>query len=190
MRRRLFDYSRVPQRQRVRIFAAMLFWTLLAALLIRTYGVQVSIVQGPSMEPALHDGQRVILWLPTFRRRHPHRGEVVAFRKPGDSASVKRVIALPGETVEFKDGAVFIAGVRLQEPYLPPGTITAPGALAGHRVQAAPDCYIVLGDNRNHSTDSRHHGAIPSTWIIGSVHEPHTPPLPPPTPTPYPARES
>lgn len=170
MRRRLFDYTTVPRRQRALILAAMLFWTILTALILRTYVVQVSVIEGPSMEPAYHDGQHCILWLPAYRHRDPRRGDVVAFRKPGEPPSVKRIIALPGETVEFRDGAVFVAGVRLQEPYLPPGTLTAPGALAGHRVQAAPDCYLVLGDNRDHSTDSRHLGAIQRAWILGRVH--------------------
>lgn len=130
--------------------------------------VQSFVIQQTSMEPNLHPGQHVLVNKTAYWfNRNPHRGDVVVARHPTDSEDVvKRVIGLPGDTVEVKrDGTVYINGKLLVEPYIvslhpnsPSGTWIVP---EGH--------YFLLGDNRNVSIDSRSWDSIPRDKIIGKV---------------------
>lgn len=126
-------------------------------------------VGGSSMEPTLKSGQKV--WVSNYPgKTNPERGEIVAF-KDGKSVNIKRVIGLPGEKAIVRKGAVFIAtqsnpqGETLAEPYLAPGTVTGPDG--EYAVPVAR--YFVMGDNREHSRDSRQIGCIPRENIVGKV---------------------
>ncbi len=169
MRRRLFDYSRVPPRRRALILAAMLFWSILTAWGLHRFVAQFPIIIGQSMAPTFQHGDRNILWLGAYRRHPPTRGDVVAVASPRRGQSVKRVIALPGEIVQIRDNRVWINDALLEEAYLPVDTPTPSGPLARHRYEVAPDCYFVLGDNRLNSVDSRHFGAVPRNAIRGRL---------------------
>jgi signal peptidase I len=120
-------------------------------------------IEGQSMEPNLHDGEYVLIDKISYLLHSPERGDVVVFTPPNnDRDYIKRVIGLPGDTVEIKGGRVLVNGVVLDEPYLS-GAIhsdmPAQVVEAGH--------YFVLGDNRNNSSDSRAFGSITPQSIVG-----------------------
>lgn len=126
---------------------------------------QPRVVHGQSMEPNLHENQRVIVDLLSYRLRPPERGEIVVLDVPKRRTGpplIKRVIGLPGDRVEIRDGHVYVNDQRLDEPYLDQFT-------AGHMpVQCVPEEHLfVLGDNRSCSNDSRYFGMVPYENILG-----------------------
>ena len=133
------------------------------ALLINLYVAQSTYVHGTSMEPNLHTDQRLIMEKVSYRLHPPHRGDIVVIDvDTSDIPLIKRVIGLPGETVEVKNELVYIDGTPLQEPYIAePTSQEFPSTVVpeGH--------YFVMGDNRNHSNDSRSWGPLPGQDIIG-----------------------
>ena len=141
---------------------------LLAALVIKTYLLQAFYIPSPSMEPTLEIQDRVLVNKLSYRLHEVHRGDVLVFERPPNDLGVirdliKRVVALPGETVEGRDGSVYVNGKRLAEPYLPRGTVT--GQFGPEQIP--PDHIWVMGDNRSNSSDSRVFGAVPESRIIG-----------------------
>jgi signal peptidase I len=127
--------------------------------------IQPTIVYGQSMEPSLHDYERVILDKVSYRIGTPARGDIVVFPVKGEPLPlIKRVIGLPGETVEVRDGRVLVNGVVLREPYVSGPTV---GNMAPVRVPA--DTVFVMGDNRapGGSLDSRRLGPIPLNKLVG-----------------------
>ena len=140
-------------------------------LLISHFVLQSVEVSGASMVPTLHDSDRYLLNRLVYDFRAPHRGEIVVVRDPTDGAyCVKRVVGLPGESLYFKDGRLFVNGEELNEPYLRPGTMTfTPERVQQELVVCGKDRYYVLGDNRNNSFDSRFYGPISRGNILGVV---------------------
>lgn len=132
-------------------------------LLVRTT-VQNFVVEGYSMEPGLNDGQVVLVNKVSSYLHPPRRGDIIVFRSVGqaDRDLVKRVIALPGETIEIRNGKTFINGEPREEPYARPkeGDFLRPTVVP-------PDSFFVMGDNRAHSTDSRQWGPLPRENIVG-----------------------
>jgi signal peptidase I len=131
---------------------------LLIALLIKTFLFQAFYIPSESMVPALEKHDRVLVNKLSYKLHPVHRGDIVVFKAPPgvDPAVkdlVKRVIALPNETIAGRNGHVFIDGKRLAEPYLPKGTISDFNGLQPFKVP--PDTYWVMGDNRQNSHDSR-----------------------------------
>jgi signal peptidase I len=110
---------------------------------------------GASMEPSLHDGDKVKALVVN---RELRRGDVVVFTMPGSPGStlVKRIIGLPTETIEIKEGQVIINGVNLNEPY-----IMEPPSYSLELTLIPDKSYFILGDNRNQSKDSHNFGAVP-----------------------------
>jgi len=169
-----------------------LLFTLLIFFLVRSV-IQNFRVEGYSMEPTLHTGQFLIvnrleylhLDLNFFRRllpggeevppnlvylfHPPRRGEIVVFEYPRDTTRdyIKRVIGLPGETVEIRHGQVLINGVPLLEPYLSDAARTQTGNMPP--VQVPPNAVFVMGDNRGSSNDSRSWGPLPLENIVGKA---------------------
>ncbi len=139
---------------------------------VRWFLVQPFYVQGASMEPNFFDHEYLIIDELSYHLREPKRGEVVVFHYPNDTRQffIKRVIGLPGETVEIADGKVKIYndqhpnGVTLDEGYLDQD-FTA----ASQTVTLKQDEYFVLGDNRSSSLDSRFFGPVKATFIVGRV---------------------
>jgi signal peptidase I len=128
--------------------------------------VQSFVVVGSSMEPSLEDGQRLLVNKVVYDLRQPQRGEIIVFHQPngGNVDLIKRIIALPGDTVEIKDGAVYINGSAIDEPYIK----AAPSyTMAKEEIPAGE--YFVLGDNRNNSNDSHSWGELPEQNIIGKA---------------------
>jgi signal peptidase I len=120
-------------------------------------------IEGSSMEPNLHDGEYVIIDRVSYVLHKPERGDVIVFVPPtGDKDYIKRVMGLPGDTVEVRNGQVLINGVVLDEPYL---NTTTNYALGPETIE--PGKYFVLGDNRNNSSDSHSWGTLQASSIIG-----------------------
>jgi len=143
----------------------VVFPALIMALTIHLFLAQATIVYGRSMEPNLSERQRLIIDKFTYRFRAPHRNDIVVINRPEmDELLVKRIIGMPMEKVEIRDGYVYINDQRLPEPFphdqypqnIPPYTL-------------GPVQYFVLGDNRGNSNDSRSFGPIFREDIIGRV---------------------
>jgi signal peptidase I len=143
---------------------------LAVAVVVKTFLFQAFYIPSESMEPTLKPGDRVLVNKLSYKVHPIHRGDIVVFKRPPAETSdpaikdlIKRVIGLPGDTIESIDNKVYINGKPLNEPYLEPGTPTA--SLIKHVI--APGEYFVMGDNRTNSKDSRFIGAIPGSLIVG-----------------------
>lgn len=135
------------------------------AFAIKAFIFDIIQVSGRSMVPTLHNNDRVIVEKISMYRKKIYRGEIVIL-DPGSKGRgiyIKRIIGLPNETVEIKDGNVYINGDKLQEDYLEPGTYTD----VDLKITVPEDCVFVLGDNREVSEDSRYIGPIPIKNLKG-----------------------
>ena len=175
----------------LRELPVLLLIALGLALLIKTFLVQAFYIPSESMEPSLGVGDRVLVNKVVYHLHPPRRGDIIVFEEPhpgnepdrnvfeafwhwltqglGVSASperdfIKRVIAVPGETIEVKQGRLFINGRRLAEPYL-----SAPADRRDYPpTKVPPDNLFVMGDNRTNSNDSRFGlGFIPYDKVVG-----------------------
>jgi signal peptidase I len=126
------------------------------------------------MEPSLHSDQRLVVEKVSYRFHGPQRFDVVILKLPsqGDELLIKRVVGLPGETVEIRDGQVYINGEPLVESFI--NGDTRPGR--NEHVIVPPLHVFVLGDNRNHSNDSRSFGPVPIENIVGRAWVSYWPP--------------
>ena len=161
---RLKDYNRPS------VYIALAFLTLphLTGLVffVRENFLQAFAMTGSSMSPTIDEGDKILVRKDSYRERQPERNDLVAFLNPADRRQtwVKRVIALPGDTLEIKEGIVHLNGVPIKEASsvqldktnLPPTTIPE------HH------CYV-LGDNRSKSRDSRNIGPLPMIALVGKV---------------------
>lgn len=154
-------------------------------LIVYLFLMQPHQVNGQSMVPNFQDKEYLLTDKITYKRRTPDRGEVVVFHAPPRAGCpegagcdfVKRVIGLPGETIEVKNFSVFINGKKLSETYLPSDYKTLPGAFTSNGpVKIGPNQYFVLGDNRSHSSDSRVWGPVEINDIVGRVFFRYWPP--------------
>jgi len=135
-------------------------------VLLITYVVQAFKVQGTSMSPELQDGERILVNKFMYHFSDIARGDVVVFWYPEDPelSFIKRIIALPGETLEIKSGDVYVDGVLIDESYV----ASAHADRRSHPSQEIrPGHYFVLGDNRRGSNDSRSWGLVPERYIYG-----------------------
>jgi len=117
------------------------------------------------MEPNFEEGQRLLINKIVYIFHQPERGDVIIFQPSNSGADyIKRIIALPGDTVEIKGGAVYINGSKLDEPY-----IKDPPNYTFHQKTIPENEYFVLGDNRNNSNDSHTGWTVPDENIIGKA---------------------
>ena len=142
----------------------------LAFVLVFSVGMKISMV-GVSMEPALYNGQEVLVNRFIYKITSPKRGDVIAFLPNGNQNShyyLKRIVGLPGESVQIIDGYVYINGERLPEDEYDK---MADYGIAENEIQLGSDEYFVLGDNRNMSEDSRsgNIGAVKKDTIAGKA---------------------
>jgi signal peptidase I len=135
--------------------------------------VQTYVVYGPSMQPNFYEHQRLLVSKIVYNFHKPERGDVIIFRPPyeGQDSFIKRVIGLPGERVEIKQGQVYIYQsdgtiLELDEPYIPDED-RARWQFIGQVIPEGE--YFVLGDNRNNSDDSRNGWTVPAEDIIGKA---------------------
>jgi signal peptidase I len=138
---------------------------LALALVVHLFLAQATIVYGQSMEPNLHPNQRLIVDKLSYRLHSPQRNDIVVVDLPDmEEMLVKRIVALPGETVEVRRGVVYVNGVAISEPY--PHDLT-PYDMAPRTL--GPLAYFVMGDNRGNSNDSRSFGPVTRDEVVGRV---------------------
>ncbi len=169
---------------------------LLIFLLVRGIGQNFKI-EGQSMEPTMHTGQYILVnkivyfhfdlnafahlassgqqqeTKTVYPFTMPKRGDVLVFEYPNDPSKdyIKRVIGLPGDSVEVKEGGVFVNSMRLDEPYLQGASTTCRigDPCASQPIVVRPGTIFVMGDNRNNSSDSREWGELPLDRVIGKA---------------------
>ena len=147
-----------------------IIWIVVFALIIYgglSFTVQHYRIEQTCMIPNIDPGERLAISKISYRVHDPERGDIITLHPPQDPASIpyiKRIIGLPNETIEIKDGATYIDGARLEEPYL-----QEPMDQPFEAVTIPPDHYFVMGDNRCVSADSRSWGAVPRENIIGKA---------------------
>lgn len=145
-------------------------FALIIALPIRSFLFQPFFVRGNSMEPTYKTNDYLLIEEVSYHFRNPRRGEIIVFKYPRNPSDyyIKRVIGLPGEIVEITNGRIKIYNIEnpkgkiLEEPYI--NNKFTPGQL---KISLKKNEYFVLGDNREHSSDSRSWGALPADHIIG-----------------------
>lgn len=149
------------------------FLIIVTFILIGVFFVQPVVVDGSSMEPQLRDGERLLVNkfiyydIKSVGFGHLERGDIVVFWYPEDPSKsyVKRLIAFPGESVEVKDGKVYVNDVELIEPYLAEEKTRSKFSFP--RVEVKKHMYYVMGDNRDNSADSRNWGFVPEKYVYG-----------------------
>lgn len=146
---------------------------LVIVLVVNIFLAQATRVEGQSMEPSLHNDERLIIEKISYRFHQPTRGDIIVLRRPHRSSEplIKRVVALPGERVEIRNGTVRVDGMLLDEEYLDQST------WGDMSVRLVPEEHVfVLGDNRKASNDSRAFGMVPFEDIIGRAWVRYWPP--------------
>jgi signal peptidase I len=152
-------------------WAVVIIVALLVAFVVRTFVLAHFVVDGTSMYSTLHDDDRVFVNKLSYRLHDPNRGDVVVLHQSAGASErdlIKRVIALPGETIEIRNCQVSIDGRNLEEPYLDPEVVT-PGNCGGDLAptNVPEDHVFVMGDNRGGSQDSRALGPIEEDDLVG-----------------------
>ena len=172
----VFDFRRQARQELVKEGISLIRDCILivfALVLMAVFFIQPVVVEGTSMLPVLHDGERLLVnkvvyyKLKDYSWGHLERGDIVVFwfpREP-DRSYVKRIIGLPGETVEIREGKVYINGKLLEEDYIDPAYNRSTASFPPRFVE--PYHYFVMGDNRDNSSDSRYWGAVPEKYIYG-----------------------
>lgn len=141
--------------------------SLIIFLLIRQV-VQNYRIESHSMEPNFYEGEFILVNKLAFKLGEPERGEVIVFHNPNNVEEdyIKRVIALPGDTIEIHEQTVFVNGEAFPEPY--PLNAFRPGEDFGP-LEVPLDQLFVMGDNRGNSSDSRRIGSIPEELVVGQA---------------------
>lgn len=152
-----------------------LFIAIAIAFIIRIFLFTPVVVDGSSMEPTLHENERLIV----TKIGEPDRFDIIVFHAPNSEDYIKRVIGLPGDHIEYKDDVLYINGEPFDEPYLNEykqkvndGPLTDSFTLQETPVGSdlVPEGHLfVMGDNRKYSKDSRHIGAIPMEEVVGKT---------------------
>ena len=169
----------------------LLVAALILTILVKGFLIQAFFIPSRSMEPTLDVGDRVVVNRLAYRLGDPQHGQVVVFLRPtgGDTAQaggplswvrravaqglggtppgnedlIKRVVGLPGDVLQGRDGHLWRNGVKVDEPYLRPGTFTS----EFRKVRVKPDHLWVMGDNREDSADSRAFGQVERSALVG-----------------------
>jgi signal peptidase I len=177
-RRRRFEKWFGPRGANFVEWVLVIVGAILLALVVKVFLLQAFYIPSLSMYPTLREGDRVLVNKLSYRLHDVNRGDVIVFERPASETSsnipdlIKRVVGLPGESISFIDGAVYVDGKRLDESYLSDGTVTS-SANAPNKCTAEVPCVVpsgqvwVMGDNRSDSKDSRYFGSIDESTIVG-----------------------
>lgn len=153
----------------IKSWISSILWTVVITLILLNFVFALTRVEGISMEPTLHTGDRVFEWKLFKYFREPNRGDIVVVKgeKTNDENYIKRLIGFPGDVIDIIDGDVYVNGKILQEPYLDRKTSEQNG---NHWV-VPEGCYFVMGDNRENgnSYDSRSFGPIEKSYLQGKA---------------------
>ena len=170
-KRRLFDPRYVStERRRAYVLACILFWSVLMFLFLNRCLFSAVEVVGPSMEPTFQNGDRHFLRRWPYYFREPQRGDIVAVTHPSDpDLSVKRIVAIPGDTLQIRDRGVYVNTLRLEELYLGDKVDTYPHHFGQEPILISDDHYFVMGDNRGNSEDSRAYGPVSRDALKGTI---------------------
>lgn len=164
--------STLPRLRKHRLARELVISTLVVLAFYTFFELAIprSVVRSISMQPNLVEDQRLVISRLTYLLGQPQRGDIIVFQPPPPEDTdelwyIKRLIGLPGETIGFMHDHVYVNGVPLDEPYL--NEACSCERWAGQRWVLAADEYFVMGDNRNHSHDSRDFGPIHRDSLIG-----------------------
>lgn len=143
-----------------------IFWAVVLALILRAFVIQAFWIPSGSMIPTLDPGDRVLVLKFWYHFSEPKRQQIIVFKYPVDPRRdfVKRIIGLPGDTVEIRNGVVYVNGKALSEPY-----IQNHDDYSMEPTVVPKDHYFCMGDNRPNSEDSRFWGFVPKNFIRGPV---------------------
>lgn len=168
-----------PSRTRSLVeWSMVIVGAVIVAMLVKVFLVQAFYIPSGSMEPTLMIQDRVIVNKLSYRLHGVNRGDIVVFERPDDEVNsdikdlIKRVIALPGESLVIEENGIYVNGRKVHEPYLPSGTVTSTDASPLKCTEEQP-CVVpqesvwVMGDNRTNSRDSRWFGPISEKKIVG-----------------------
>lgn len=180
-------YSETPQKsfmERLGSYSIEFFETIVVFgaifAVIYLFVAQFHKVQGSSMVPTFYTGDYLITEKVSYKLRDPGRGEIIVLKNPRDESQdfIKRIIAVPGDTIKISNNTVYLNDQPLQENYLSPAISTRSGAFLteGLTVKVAGNQYFVFGDNRDHSSDSREWGPVTKEEIIGRAFFRYFPP--------------
>lgn len=148
-------------------------WIIVAVIvvtLIHFFVATIAVVDGASMEPNFQTGNYILVNRFQYIFETPKRGEPVVLKFPGDAEHkkyIKRIIGMPGEHIEVKNGGVYINSKRLIEPYIPKEVVTTSERPVDLTIK--PDEYFLIGDNRYNSSDSRIWGTAHRRFLIGKA---------------------
>lgn len=144
---------------------------VIAALLIKAFVIQAFWIPSESMVPTLNVGDRLLVNKLTYKIGDYHHGDIVVFKRPPNEPDenikdlIKRVVGVPGDTIEAKGGLVYRNNVVIPEKYLPPGTITQDLP----KITVEEGQLWLMGDNRTNSADSRFFGAVDQKLVVGKA---------------------
>lgn len=154
-------------------YVKLVLIVIVISLLITNYVLQRNTVKGESMVPTLQDGDELFVEKVSRYFGKINRFDIITVDTKGldprPNHIIKRVVGLPGETVEIKDNQVYINGEVLDQPFLPEGVPTTSHNPAFDKVVLGENEYYCLGDNRNNSNDSRSFGPVPQANIMGKL---------------------
>ena len=155
-------------------WAQSILIALVLTLILRTYVIQAFKIPSGSMRPTLLEGDKLFVNKYVYRFRSPDRGDIVVFRYPDDPRKdfIKRLVASGGETVEIRDGKIYVDGKMLDDPksfgkfyYYNHDPFGGPD----EKIRVPENTYYVLGDNSSNSTDSRFWGFVPKKNMLGKA---------------------
>ena len=165
-----FDQPQDQQKSWLRDFFEVVLLAL-ALFVIISFAVQTIHVMGPSMQNTLQNNDFLIASKVSYRLHDPQRGDIVIFKPSNDAQHdyIKRIIAVPGDRLRIAHAQVYINGHQLKEDYLPEPWTWADTWNQGNEQLMGPADYFVMGDNRNHSTDSRFLGPQRKDAFLGKA---------------------
>lgn len=166
-----------PNVEGFRDFIETIFLSLIIIFLIYQFVGSMEVVSGPSMEPNFSSNQRILVDRISHKWKPYQRGEIVVLSPPGDETKhfIKRIVGVPGDIIKVFECGVFISNnngkFKLNEPYISKDVCTTGGSnlLEGRSIKLTEGQYVVMGDNRMYSVDSRVFGPITSKNLIGRV---------------------